>query len=111
MKNSVKRSLTFQFTLNEEMKAKYRLLCKGKKKSILEIMRGKLMTKYKVLGRASKEFCVSVERNRKIKGSLSSRLRKQVQTFYERDDISRLTSGIRNTITRQGEKKAKENTE
>lgn len=43
MKNSVKRSVIFQFTLNEEVKAKYKLLCKGKKKSILEIMRGKLM--------------------------------------------------------------------
>lgn len=39
MKNSVKRSLIFQFTLNEEIKAKYKLLFKGKKKSILMIMR------------------------------------------------------------------------
>lgn len=84
MKNSVKRSVIFQFTLNEEVKAKYKLLCKGKKKSILEIMRGKLMRKYKLLGRASNEFCVSGGRKRKVKGSLSSRLRKQVQTFYER---------------------------
>lgn len=65
------------------------------------------MRKYKVLGRASKEFCVSGGRDRKVKGSLSSRLRKQVQTFYERDDISRITSGIRDTITRQGEKRQK----
>lgn len=107
MKNSVKRSLIFQFTLNEEMKAKYKLLCKGKKKSILEIMRGKLMRKYKLLGRASNEFCVSGGTKRNVKGSLSLRLRKQVQAFYERDDISRLTSGIRETITRQGEKRQK----
>lgn len=33
MKNSVKRSLIFQFTLNEEMKAKYSHLCKGKKRA------------------------------------------------------------------------------
>lgn len=42
-----------------------------------------------------------------MKGSRSLRLRKQVQAFYERDDISRLTSEIRETITRQGEKRQK----
>lgn len=93
------------------MKAKYKLLCKGKKKSILEILRGKLMRKYKLLGRASNEFCVSGGRKRNVKGSRSLRLRKQVQAFYERDDISRLTSEIRDDISKTRRKKAKENTE
>lgn len=64
------------------------------------------MRKYKLLGRASNEFCVSGGRKRSVKGSRSLRLRKQVQAFYERD-ICRLTSEIRETITRQGEKRQK----
>lgn len=93
------------------MKAKYKLLCKGKKKSILEIMRGKLMRKYKLLGRASNEFCVSGGRKRNVKGSLSLRLRKQVHAFYERDDISRLFLWNKRNNYKTGRKKAKENTE
>lgn len=72
-----------------------------------EIMRGKLLKKYKILTEAAKQFGFSAGRQRKKRSSHSKRVNKMVRAFYERDDISRLTAGIKETITKKGIKRTR----
>ena len=56
------------------------------KKSLLEIIRGKLMKNYKLVTKAANMFKLAGGRARKQKDTLTSRLKDQVMEFYERDD-------------------------
>ncbi|CAG2232244.1 unnamed protein product [Mytilus edulis] len=104
MKNQAKKALQFQYTLNAELMNKYRSKNKGKQ-ALSQIIRGKLMRKYKIITEAVNEFRFTAGRQRQKKGSLSKRLTDRVCSFYERDDISRITPGIKDTVTKNGIKK------
>ena len=99
--------MTFHITLNDELRTKYKSLQKGKKKGLFDVVNGKLVRRYKLICKASRELRISGGRTRPLKGSLTKRNRKLVRSFYQRDDISRLTAGIKETITRSGIKKQK----
>ncbi|CAG2231225.1 unnamed protein product [Mytilus edulis] len=104
MKNQAKKALQFQYTLNAELMNKYRSKNKGKQ-ALSQIIRGKLMRKYKIITEAVNEFRFTAGRQRQKKGSLSKRLTDRVCSFYERDDISKITPGIKDTVAKNGIKK------
>jgi hypothetical protein len=88
----VKRTLDFHHVLIEQMQqsSKQNTI----KKSIKEIIRGKIMRKYKLLAHAHKQIKVHKKRRKDPrKGSISLRLKDKVQSFFERDDNSRTTTG------------------
>lgn len=91
-----KKTLTFQFALNDELRKKYKDLIKRKKKSIAEVLKGNIMRKYGLISKVSKILKIEAGRSRTKKGTLT-----------EHDDISRMTSGIKETVTRHGTKKQK----
>ena len=100
----VKRTLDFHHVLIEQMQqsSKQNTI----KKSIKEILRGKLMRKYKLLAHAHKQIKVPKKRREDPrKGSISLLLKDKVQSFFERDDNSRTTTGKKQTKTRYKFKK------
>ena len=104
-KRNAHKDMTFHITLNDELRTKYKSLPKGKKKGLFDVVKGKLVRTYKLICKASRELRISGGRTRPLKGSLTKRKRKLVRSFYQRDDISRLTAGIKETITRSEIKK------
>ena len=58
------------------------------------------MRKYKLLSKASTNVRLSGVRTRAKKGSLIARLRDKVRAFYERDDVNIITSGMKETVSR-----------
>jgi hypothetical protein len=105
IKSKAKKTLLFQFSLNEDLKDKYRRSKNQQKKYLSELIRGRLLKKYKLLNRARTEFQIQTGANRFKKGSMSYRLRAQIWNFYERDENSKLTPGIKETVTKKGVKK------
>ncbi|VDI50501.1 Hypothetical predicted protein [Mytilus galloprovincialis] len=105
MKNQAKKALQFQYTLNAELMNKYTDQRTKESRHYHRLYRGKLMRKYKIITEAVNEFRFTAGRQRQKKGSLSKRLTDRVCSFYERDDISRITPGIKDTVTKNGIKK------
>ena len=100
----VKRALDFHHVLIEQMQqsSKQNTI----KKSIKEILRGKILRKYKLLMHAHKQIKVPKKRRKDPrKGSISLRLKDKVQSFFERDDNSRTMTGKKQTKTRYKIKK------
>ena len=96
-KKTVRKTLEFHFSLIEQIKRNY----KERKTSVHDIVRGEILRKYRFRNLAGSLIGCSPYKNhtRKKKGCLSSRLKESVQTFFERDDVSTLTSGKESTIT------------
>ena len=97
----VRKTLVFQTALIEQIKQKYRnKLKKGQKKDILDILHGSVLRKYKIKTAAMRILGINL-RNKRVteRKSLSRTMYSRVREFYERDDVSRMTSGIRNTVT------------
>ncbi|CAG2236853.1 unnamed protein product [Mytilus edulis] len=80
------------------------------KKSILEILRGKLFRKYKLTKFAHSQIQVTNQskRKRKSKQTISANLRGTVKAFFERDDNSRITTDKKKTKTPYWIRKATE---
>lgn len=107
-KKKVKRTLLFHFALKEELKEKYKRVNNHTKNNLLQIIRGKIMKKYKCMHRGMNDLCFNWKKTKRVKkGNLTSRLKTKVQNFFERDDNSRATAGIKETITRRKMKKQK----
>lgn len=53
-----------------------------------------------------KDLCCNWKKTKRVnKGNLTSRLKTKIQDFFERDENSRATAGIKETITRRKMKK------
>ncbi|KAH3857371.1 hypothetical protein DPMN_099978 [Dreissena polymorpha] len=102
----VKKNLMFHNCLIDQIKRKYRQKT-AHKKTVSEICCGSILRKYKLKTIAMKQFGPQQKQDRKRKGSLIHRLRKSIQDFYERDDVSRIVSGYKNTVTQQKYKQQK----
>lgn len=105
-KKKVKRNLLFHFALKEELKEKYKRGNNHTKNNLLLIIRGKIMKKCKCMHRGMKDLCCNWKKTKRVnKGNLTSRLKTKVQDSFERDENSRATAGIKETITRRKMKK------
>ena len=98
-KSKVKRSLLYHFALNKELELRYSQANRKGKIGLAEIVKGKIMRKYKLIKQAYKEIGICGRYSIKTKGSLTKRIGATVRTFYERDDNSRIMAGIKQTIT------------
>lgn len=102
----VARTLNFHYAKTDQLNDTYRKGNNWKKKSIEEILTGKIMKKYG-LGTMAKK-CMGVfsgKHKRFQRGSKVKREAKKLLDSFERDDVSRLTAGQKQTITARGIKK------
>lgn len=100
----VKRTLTFHYALLDQIRSK-----KGTKhKTISEVAMGAILRKYKFRTRIQTELGIYggrvVKTNRRCVSYIE---REQVKRFYERSDVSRVTTGIKSTLTRGKQKQQK----
>ncbi|CAG2186302.1 unnamed protein product [Mytilus edulis] len=97
---SVRKTLDFHHVLINEMQNSCEKN-RSMKKSILEILRGKLFRKYKLTKFAHSQIQVTNQskRKRKSKQTISANLRGTVKAFFERDDNSRITTDKKKTKT------------
>ena len=102
-KKTVCRTLEFHFSLMNQIKANKA----NRKRSISDIVRGEILRKYRFRTRASSLTGSRHPRiDKKIpKNSISARAKAAVTIFYERDDVSRITSSKKDTVTRYKIKK------
>lgn len=102
-KKTIVKTLIFQSALIDQIKEKYKKkLQKGQKKDIDELLHGSILRKYRVKTAAARALGIRVRNENyrvKERKSLSRAMYTQVREFYERDDISRMTSGVKNTVT------------
>ena len=78
---------------------------KGEKRQMAQILSGSILRKYKVKSIALKICGVDTRNHLQTRTCLSKRLCKNVRDFFERDDISRLTTGMKQTVTQKRMKK------
>ena len=105
MKNKAKKTLMFQLSLSDELKTKYGRAKRQQQKYLAELTQGRLLKKYKLIDKAREELKMKAGTTRFKKGSLSYRLEPKIFEFYERDDNSKITPGMKDTVTKNGVKK------
>ncbi|KAL5010757.1 hypothetical protein ScPMuIL_013062 [Solemya velum] len=99
---TLRKTLDFHHALIAELREKY----KQGKKTVAAIVSGSIMKKYRCRKHARNEIGISTKRGSHSKiGSLSKRLKQEVHTFFERDDVSRITTGKKETVTKHKVKK------
>lgn len=105
-RRKVKRALLFHLSLTEELKMKYRKGNNKEKRTVAYILRGKLIKKYKLLKRASQNLGVYSGINAMTKrGTVTSRQKTLIQNFSKKKDNSRMTSVIKETLTKNKQTK------
>jgi hypothetical protein len=67
-----------------------------------------MLKKYKFKTFVSQELGIGKQRNTFVpKGTLSQHLPKEIQNFFERDDVSRQTTGAKRTLDKAQSQKTK----
>lgn len=105
----VKKTLSFHFSLLSEIKARYSAAKKERVKQIYaRLMCGKFIKKYKLQTFCQKQIGFSYKRwktcGRKLdfirqKNIISQGLRSTIKQFFLRDDVGRVVTGKKNTVT------------
>lgn len=106
-RNTVRRSLEFNFVLTEALKQKHRRGNQQLKRTLSNVLSSNIVRKYRCLSRAKMEIGMQNKKIQKRKYSMTQRLNKELKNFFKRDDNSRLTQESR-TVKRQKVKKQKE---
>ena len=104
---TVKKTLLFHNVLLDAIKQKYKSGGQKSKKYISDMLRGNILRKYKLKTHAAREIGFSNHGKHAKTGCLSKRMKENVQAFFLRDDVSRITTGLKNTVTRQKVKRQK----
>lgn len=114
---SVRKRLLLHASVVEEIRKKYQNTKKEREKQMLaRVTMGNIIKKYKLQTMAQKTFGFSQKRA-KVQGGITSFVwkarnlrvtaRERLMEFFLRDDVSRLTTGKKETITRKKQKKQK----
>lgn len=99
----VKKTLVFHHALVDELKTTYK---NRNKKSIASILAGNILKKYGFISFARNALGIySGKKKSKTTGSLKAKMKEKVGVFFERDDVSRITSGVKRTVTKEKVKK------
>ncbi|KAK6187258.1 hypothetical protein SNE40_005324 [Patella caerulea] len=104
-KKTVKRTLLFHNALICQIKNSYKLQNNNFKRKVSQLLSGSILKKYKFRCVALKLCGVNTRPSLKYKTSLSRRLCTGIKTFFERDDVSRITTGLKQTLTKNKHKK------
>lgn len=113
---NVRRTLVFHNALIAQLKEKYRSTTQPRVKHVIAMLtRGNILKKYKMLERTrrvlschtkNRKFLETLAYKRKKRSDvLGESERQEVLTFYERDDVSRMMPGKKDTITKMKNKK------
>jgi hypothetical protein len=106
LRERVRRTLKFHYAMSDQLSESYRKGNNLKKKSLAEVLTGKIMKKYGLCTTAKESMGVFSGRHKRLKkGSKTKREAKKLLEFFERDDVSRLTAGQKQTVTVRGMKK------
>jgi hypothetical protein len=105
-KKEVRRTLLFHNALIDQLKMTHK--SRPTVSPVPGILSGCILRKYK-LKSVAVSSCGIYTRNKLVqRSSLSRRMYRIVQKFYERDDVSRLTTGMKNTVTKKSPKSSAE---
>ena len=116
--NTIRKTLLFHHTIIQNIKTKYVHTREEREKQVSSrLFTSDIMKRYKIQNFAQKELGFSRRRfkrglertgfNGKKYMSLSHKLRKEVEEYYCRDDVSRNTSGKKQTVTKDKKKMQK----
>ncbi len=117
--SEIKKTLLFHEALIEDIKNKYFKARKEKEKRLIaKVTAGKIVKKYRLQGFAENALGFSKKRRsvqsedlcstkRNPTNRFTAAFKSKVQTFFTRDDNSRITTGRKQTITRKKVKKQK----
>lgn len=97
--NKVRKTLTFHYAVLQQLRVKYKE--SKQKRMIITAVIGSITGKYKlnkIIKRELRMRCNQRKPTRRC--TISVKLKKEVHDFFERDDNSRMTTGIRQTVTR-----------
>lgn len=102
---TVQKTLVFHNALLDQMKTSYKSLANGDKHIISQLMSGTILRKYKMKALAFKICDISTRNMLKKRTSLTNKMRESVKEYFERADVSRVTAGIKRTVTSKKVKK------
>ncbi|XP_065943336.1 trichohyalin-like [Magallana gigas] len=102
-KKEVKRALLFHNALIDQLRLAHKL--RQAVSPVPGILSGSIIRKYKLKSVAMRSCGIHTRNKLLQRSSLSRRMYKIVQEFYERDDVSRITAGMKNTVTKKKSKK------
>lgn len=102
-KKEVKRALLFHNALIDQLRLAHKL--RPAVSPVPGILSGSIIRKYKLKSVAMRSCGIHTRNKLLQRSSLSRRMYKIVQEFYERDDVSRITAGMKNTVTKKKSKK------
>ncbi|KAK6183523.1 hypothetical protein SNE40_010993 [Patella caerulea] len=100
-KKTVHRTLSYHFSLMDQMKHNY----KHGKKSIAEVAAGEILKKYKFRQKFVSDVGIFTGSRLRRSVSLSFNHALLIRAFYERGDVSRIITGQKCTVTRKKIKK------
>ena len=115
----IRKSLIFHHALVDQVRAKYKETHEERQKQAFSrLFTGKIITKYRLKKTVQKEIGISKKRwrtdvinantfVRKRYHSVTARIGKRVEEFFVREDVSRMTSGKKQTLTRAKNKQQK----
>lgn len=113
----IKRALLFHTSLIENIRRKYEHAKTNREKQLIaKVVSGNILKKYKLQKYAQTAFGYSKKRAKYPvdltycgrKCISRNEIRKNVTSFFLRDDVSRMTTGRKQTVTRRKQKDAKE---
>ena len=104
---TVRKTLDFHHVLVAQLREN----CKQRSKriAVTRLITGNIMKRYRFTEWSKKETGANTKHDqmRNKKGSLSVRLRVQVRQYFEQDDVSRIITGMKQTVTKKKIKKQK----
>ena len=103
----MRKTLDFHHVLVAQLREN----CKQQSKriAVTRLITGNIMKRYRFTEWSRKKIGANTkhDRMRNKKGSLSVRLRIQVRQYFEQDDVSRIITGMKQTVTKKKIKKQK----
>lgn len=106
-----KKQLTFHYAIMKTMNQYINRTSTSSqsKKVVRDMLMGSVMRKYKLINHVASALHLSPRRERKTKKLVNpiANVRDGVRRFFERDDVSRITTGVKQTLTLNKVKKQK----
>lgn len=106
-KKEVRKTLIFHNALIDQLRDSYQnKLKKSEKRQMTSILSGSILRKYKLKTATMKACGIDIKRGKlKPRTCLSKRICKIIQDYFERDDVSRIKTGIKQSVTKKSVKK------
>lgn len=106
-RKQVRKTLVFHNALIDQLRDSYQnKLKKSEKRQLTTILSGSVLRKYKLKTATMKACGIDVKRGKlKSRTCLSKRICKIIQNYFERDDVSRVRTGIKQAVPKKSVRK------